>query len=113
MRTEEERLEQIRKRATELRRKDQKRRQMILDIGCVAACLLLVSCMGLVMPGLADQAQYGQIRAFSSGAASVFGNSGASGYIFIGILSFLLGVCVTIFMYRIHHRNREKNPDEF
>jgi len=34
-------------------------------------------------------------------AASIFGNSEALGYIAIGLLAFLLGICVTILCFRI------------
>lgn len=40
MRTEQERMELIRKRTLEIRKKEKKRRQRIIDMGCAAACVL-------------------------------------------------------------------------
>ena len=40
-------------------------------------------------------------------AASMYGGSGALGYIVIGILAFLLGVCVTILCFRLRRMDRE------
>ena len=47
------------------------------------------------------------------GAASIFGNNSAQGYILMGTIYFLLGVCVTVLLYRLHRKNREKKSDEF
>ena len=48
-----------------------------------------------------------------AGAASIFGNNSAQGYILMGTICFLLGVCVTVLLYRLHRKNREKKSDEF
>ena len=47
MRTEQERMELIRKRTLEIRKKEKKRRQRIIDMGCAAACVLLIICLGM------------------------------------------------------------------
>lgn len=112
MRTQEERLEQIHKRTKEIQKKERRRRRYIWDAGCIAACVLLVFCLGMIMPQVTGQLQYTQMGTLSSGAASIFGNNGAQGYILMGILCFLLGVCVTILMYRLHHKTKENDPDE-
>ena len=41
MRTEQERMELIRKRTLEIRKKEKKRRQRIIDMGCAAALSLI------------------------------------------------------------------------
>lgn len=112
MRTEEERMKLIRQRASQIRKKEKQRQQRMIDIGCIAACLLLVLCVGMFMPGISSQMSQVQIDNLSPGAASIFGGSGALGYIFMGILCFSLGVFVTILLYRIHHRNKGKDSDE-
>lgn len=38
--------------------------------------------------------------------ASIFHNSNALSYIIIGLVAFLLGVCVTILGVRVHHLNK-------
>ena len=40
-------------------------------------------------------------------AASMFGGSAALGYIVIGLLAFVLGVCVTILCFRLRQLERE------
>ena len=112
MRTEQERMELIRNRTLEIRRKEQKRRQRTQDFGCVAACVILIACLGILMPQVANQPAYA-IDGFFPGAASIFGNNRAQGYILMGTICFLLGVCVTVLLYRLHRKNREKKSDEF
>ena len=55
MRTEQERMELIRKRTLEIRKKEKKRRQRIIDMGCAAACVLLIICLGMLMPQITAQ----------------------------------------------------------
>lgn len=112
MRTEQERMELIRNRTLEIRRKEQKRRQRIVDFGCVAACVILIACQGVLMPQVENQQAY-TMDGFFPGAASIFGNNSAQGYILMGMICFLLGVCVTVLLYRLHRKNREKQSDEF
>lgn len=112
MRTDEERMEQIRRRTKKLRERDRKRKLMVLDVCCVAVCLVIILGIGAVMPGMSEQMQYRNVSGLTSGAASILGNSSSAGYIVIGILGFLLGVCITILMYRVHMRNKEKKSDE-
>ena len=112
MRTEQERMELIRKKTLEIRKKEQKRRQRTQDFGCVAACVILIACLGILMPQVANQPVY-TMDAFFPGAASIFENNSAQGYILMGMICFLLGVCVTVLLYRLHRKNREKKSDEF
>ena len=113
MLTEEERLEKIYKRAKEIRKKEQCRRQWIMDIGCIAACMLLILGIGMFMPQVTERADYAKLGGLSLGAASIFGNSSFGGYVVMGILCFLLGAFATILMYRIHNRNKEDDRNEF
>ncbi len=114
MRTNEERARLIRKRTAELKRKNQTRKQRALDALCVAACLLLVVGIGTWMPGLTGDTAGGSI-AHPAGTASLIGSHAALGYIMMGLLSFLLGVCVTVFLYRLRkgseRRRREGDRD--
>lgn len=57
MRTEQERMELIRKRTLEIRKKEKKRRQRIIDMGCAAACVLLIICLGMLMPQITAQTE--------------------------------------------------------
>ena len=116
MRTNEERAGLIHKRTAEIKKERQKRKQRALDVICIAACLILVVGIGSFMPGLSVDIVGGEVH-HVSGAASLVGSHAALGYILMGLLSFLLGVCVTVLLYRLRRRNerkqRENLDDEF
>ena len=78
----------------------------------LAACLLLVAGFAALMPQLMSRrAEGGVIHA--SGAASLIGDNAALGYILMGLLAFLLGVCVTVLLYRLRRRaERRRREDE-
>ncbi len=112
MRTDAERTEQILRRTAELRQQEQNARQRRwIELGSVAACLALVVCIGAMMPGWTG----GPVTVTVSpmGTASVLSENGADGYILVGLLSFLLGCCVTILLYRLRHRKPDqKHPGD-
>ena len=115
MRTNEERIRLIHKRTAELNRERQRRKQRALDMICMAACLILVVGIGSFMPGLTAGIPGGEVH-HASGAASLVGSHAALGYILMGLMAFLLGVCVTVLLYILHRRNerkqRENSDDE-
>ena len=63
------------------------------------------------MPGIAARIQTGDYSGFET-AASMYGGGAALGYIVIGLLAFLLGVCVTVLCFRLRQMNREDGQDE-
>lgn len=115
MRTNEERIRLVHKRTAELKRKEEQKKRRALDVVCVAACLLLVVGIGACMPTLMS-AVAGGGTVHASGAASLIAENAALGYILMGMLAFLLGVCVTVLLYRLRRRNdrrhREESADE-
>ena len=116
MRTNEERAGLIHKRTAEIKRERRRKKERALDMICIAACLILVVGIGSFMPGLSVDIVGGEVH-HVSGAASLVGSHAALGYILMGLLSFLLGVCVTVLLYRLRRRNerkqRENLDDEF
>ena len=112
MRTNEERAELIHKRTTEIKRERQRRKQRALDMICMAACLILVVGIGSFMPGLTAGIPGGEVH-HASGAASLVGSHAALGYILMGLMAFLLGVCVTMLLYRLHRRNERKQRENW
>ena len=110
MRTDDERAGLIHKRTAEVKRERQKKKQRALDAICIAACLILVVGIGLFLPGLAAGIAGSEVH-HASGAASLVGSHAALGYILMGLLSFLLGVCVTVLLYRLHRRNERKQRE--
>ena len=114
MRTNEERAGLVHKRTAEIKRERQKKKQRALDTVCIAACLILVVGIGSFMPGLVVGIPGGEVHHASS-AASLVGSHAALGYILMGLMAFLLGVIVTVLLYRLHRRNEKKqreNPDD-
>ena len=71
MKTDAERMALIRQRTTQLQRQAHARQMLLIDAGCMAACLVLVVCLG--------------------------------------VLSFLLGSCVTILLYRLRRSSEKKH----
>ena len=63
-----------------------------------------------MMPGIAAKIQTGDYTDFET-TGSVFHSSAALGYIVIGLLAFLLGVCVTILCFRLRQLEREDERD--
>lgn len=111
MRTNEERIRLIHKRTAELKQKKEQKKRRVVNAACMAACLLLVIGIGAFMPGLmADVAEGGAVHA--SGAASLIGSHAALGYILMGLLAFLLGVCVTVLLYRLRRRNERRRKED-
>ena len=110
MRTNEERAGLIQKRTAEIKRERQKRKQRALDTVCIAACLILVVGIGSFMPELAAGIPSGEVH-HAFGAASLVGSHAALGYILMGLMAFLLGVCVTVLLYRLHRRNERKQRE--
>ena len=110
MRTNEERAGLIHKRTAEIKSNRQKIKQRELDVICIAACLILVVGIGSFMPGLAAGIPGGEVH-HASGAASLVGSHAALGYILMGLMAFLLGVCVTMLLYRLHRRNERKQQE--
>ena len=74
---------------------------------------LLVTFIGasLAMPGIAASIQTGDYSGFET-AASIFHGGAALGYIVIGLLAFLLGVCVTVLCFRLRQMNREDDQNK-
>ena len=77
----------------------------------VAACLALLVGVCLAMPGIAASIQTGNYSGFET-AASIFHGGAALGYIVIGLLAFLLGVCVTVLCFRLRQMDREDDQNK-
>ena len=111
MRSHEERVAETKRRIAARQREKRLRRNTITMASAVAACLVLLIGASLAMPGIAASIQTGDYSDFKT-AASMYGGGAALGYIVIGLLAFLLGVCVTILCFRIRQMNREDGQNE-
>ena len=110
MRTDEERAGLIHKRTAEIKRERQRKKQRALDMSCIAACLILIVGIGSFLPDWVVGVPGGEVH-HTSGAASLVGSHAALGYILMGLMAFLLGVCVTVLLYRLHRRNARKQRE--
>ena len=106
MRSHEERVAETKRRIAQIEREKRLRRNTITMASAVAACLVLLIGASLAMPGIAASIQTGDYSVFET-AASMYGGGAALGYIVIGLLAFLLGVCVTVLCFRLRQMNRE------
>ena len=111
MRSHEERITETKRRIAARQREKRLRRDKITMVSAAAACLVLLIGASLAMPGIAAHIQTGDYSGFET-AASIFHGGAALGYIVIGLLAFLLGVCVTVLCFRIRQLSRENAQDK-
>ena len=111
MRSHEERVAETKRRIAKMEREKQRRRNTITMASAVAACLALLIGASLAMPGIAASIRTGNYSGFET-AASMYGGGAALGYIVIGLLAFLLGVCVTVLCFRLRQMSREDDQDK-
>ena len=110
MRSHEERIADTKRRIAKIEQDKRRRRNTITMASAVAACLVLLIGVSLAMPGIAANLQTGDYSGFET-AASIFRGGAALGYIVIGLLAFLLGVCVTVLCFRLRQMSREDDQN--
>lgn len=108
MRTEKERSRLIAERTSILKRERARRRRIITDTVSAAVCVVIIVLLGVLMPSAAPGVDPDRINVSGgvAGAAGMITGRAWIGYVFMGVLSFLLGVCLTIFLYRLKDRHR-------
>ena len=111
MRSHEERVAETKRRIAKIEREKRRRRNTVTMASAVAACLALLIGASLAMPGIAASIRTGDYSGFET-AASMYGGGAALGYIVIGLLAFLLGVCVTVLCFRLHQMNWEDDQNK-
>ena len=111
MRSHEERVVEAKRRIAKIEREKRRRRDTITIASAVAACLALLIGASLAMPGIAASIQTGNYSGLET-AASIFHGGAALGYIVIGLLAFLLGVCVTVLCFRLRQMSREDDQNK-
>ena len=111
MRSLEERVAETKRRIAARQREKRRRRNTVTMASAVAACPVLLVGASFAMPGIAASIQTGDYSGFET-AASIFHSGAALGYIVIGLLAFLLGVCVTVLCFRLRQMNREDNQNK-
>lgn len=113
MRNTEERVAAVRLRVREIdRQKELQSRQILVILSFVASLIFIVGLSFFLPLKMANLP--GSVYTYSGAGASIFDGSDSFAYVFVGFLSFLLGVSVTILSFRIHLRNKreeEKRED--
>ena len=107
MRSDEERLALMHKRAAEYGRESRRRKVLIAQAASIIICLTVVITAAVLMPGLSDAGVAG--TAPGEMDASVFSSSPVLGYIVIGIIAFLLGTTVTVLCFRLKKWEQKEN----
>ena len=110
MRSLEERVAETKRRIAKMEQEKRLRRNTITMASAAAACLALLIGASFAMPGIAARIQINDYAGFET-TASMYGGGAALGYIVIGLLAFLLGVCVTVLCFRIRQLSREDGQD--
>lgn len=110
MRSHEERVAAVKQRVALINHRKRQNRARLLALSSVVACLAVIVGVSFAMPGISESLVAGNYAEYEA-AASVFGGSAAAGYIIIGLLAFVLGVCVTILCFAIRNY-QEKDKDK-
>ena len=110
MRSHEERVAETKRRIAKIEREKRLRRNTVTMASAVAACLALLIGASLAMPGMTAQLQPDSCTGFET-AASMYGGGDALGYIIVGLLAFLLGVCMTILCFRLQQMERDEKDE--
>lgn len=100
MRSHEERVAAVRQRVAQIERQKRQRRNRLLALSSDAACLAVTWACPLPCPEFREKLVAGNYTEYET-AASIFGGSAVAGYIIIGLLAFVLGVCVTILCFKL------------
>lgn len=107
MRNHEERLEEVQKRIAQVQYKQKQRRSYMMAVSSVAVCLVVIVGLASVMPGVAQNITVSDYDTFKT-TASIFTDGTMFGYLLIGLIAFVLGVCVTILCLHIHNLQKEE-----
>ena len=100
-----------RKQLIDNQRQKRRKQRRIVAISCIAACLAVIFGASFVMSGISGQMVPGNSSGYET-AATILGGGAAPEYIIIGVLSFLLGVCVTILCFRVHLLDKEDQAEQ-
>ncbi|MBQ3405439.1 MAG: hypothetical protein IJG63_08505 [Oscillospiraceae bacterium] len=101
MRKTDEQLRIIMDRSENLKKKRNDRRVLTLGALASCACLALIAAVSMSLPAFFDGA------AGNSGRyGSLILSTPGLGYVIIGVLAFLLGICVTLMCVHLSRRGR-------
>lgn len=111
MRSHEERVVAVKRRVAQIERQKRQRKNRIAALSAVAACLVVIVGLSFAMPGISEKLIAGDYNGYET-TASIFSSSVVS-YIIIGLLAFILGVCVTVLCFKLEaFRKRDEETED-
>ena len=112
MRSDNERISALHKRAAQLNKENIRRRSLAIGSISIVICLAALIALAFAMPGLSDTfiANIGP----DNMTGSIFSQSPYLGFIIIGVIAFALGVMVTVFCFRLKKRmnDNDASPED-
>ena len=110
MRTNEERINALHARTSQLKKDQQNRRFYTICAASAGVCFAILVGFAVLIPRVS-------IKSFvddTAGSinASIFSGSDVLSYLVIAVLAFLLGITVTIFCFRLKKYLDEKNQED-
>lgn len=99
MRTDEDRILAMHQRAAEINREKRQFRVRLISAAGIGICIAAIILMAVCMPGFSGY--YVADTSATGMHAGIFNGSSFLGFIIIGIVSFLLGIAVTILCFRL------------
>ena len=99
MRTDEDRIQAMHRRAVDIKKEKRQFRVRLISAAGISICIAAIILMAVCMPGFSGY--YVADTSATGMHASIFNGNSFLGLIIIGIVSFLLGIAVTILCFRL------------
>lgn len=112
MRTDEERIKAMHKRAAQLSRQKRTNKVKLLQAAGAVVSFAAAIMLAIFVPQFTETDTVNPAGQTGGMSASIFGNSTALGYIVIAIIAFLLGIAVTMFCFRLRKWQEGKDKQE-
>ena len=110
MRTGEERINAMHRRAGELRIEKRHRRVRVIQAASAVCCCAAVLVLAVLMPRIAGTMDAGVLPQGMNG--SLFANSPVLSYVVIAVIAFMLGITVTAICYQLKKYQNEKDAED-
>ena len=99
MRMDEDRIQAMHRRAADIKKEKRQFRVRLISAAGISICIAAIILMAVCMPGFSGY--YVADTSATGMHASIFNGNSFLGLIIIGIVSFLLGIAVTILCFRL------------
>ena len=110
--TNEKRAAEVKQRLKDIQCHKRQRECCMVTALSVAVCMVFIIGASLAMPGIMARANLWAYVNEYGAAAGIFAESAVIGHIVIGLLSFVLGVCVTALYYHMKALNAHTHRTE-